>query len=120
MHANDNTKRDENSGKLFKVEPVNNAVRDNCAKIEQECNQSTDEQMIPAKMKKNGIPQYMPKKIHTWGFKNFVQAGKSGMIYDFFIYARARSAGTENCGAQDVVLHLVEGVLKNKNFRFFF
>ena len=120
LHANDNTKRDENSGKLFKVEPVNNAVRDNCAKIKQECYQSTDEQMIPAKTKKNGIPQYMPKKIHKWGFKNFVQAGKSGMIYDFFIYAGARSAGTESCGAQDIVLRLVEGVPKNKNFRIFF
>ena len=97
-HANDNTKRDENSGKLFKVEPVISAVRDNCAKIEQECNQSTDEQMIPAKTKKRGIRQYIPKKIHKWGFKNFVQAGKSGMIYDFFLYAGARSAGTESCG----------------------
>ena len=120
LHANDNTKRDENSGKLFKVEPVINAVRDNCAKIEQECNQSIDEQMMPAKTKKSGIQQYMPKKIHKWGFKNFIRAGKSGMIYDFFIYAGARSAGTESCGAEDVVLHLVEGVPKNKNFRIFF
>ena len=120
LHANDNTKRDENPGKLFKVEPVINVVRDNCAKIEQECNQSTDEQMMPAKSKKSGIRQCMPKKIHKWGFKNFVRAGKSGMIYDFFIYAGARSVGTESCGAQDVVLRLVEGVPKNKNFRIFF
>ena len=42
------------------------------------------------------------------------------MIYDFFIYAGARSAGTESSGAQDVVLHSVEGVPKNKNFRIFF
>ena len=42
------------------------------------------------------------------------------MIYDFFIYAGARNAGTESCGAQDVVLRLVEGVPKNKNFRIFF
>ena len=119
LHANDNTKRDENSGKLFKVEPVINAVRDNCAKIEQECNQSIDEQMIPAKTKKSGIRQYMSKKIHKWGFKNFVRAGKSGMIYGFFIYAGARSAGMESSGAQDVVLRLVEGVPKNKQLVFY-
>lgn len=52
--------------------------------------------MVPAKTKPSGIRQYMPKKIHKWGFKNLVRAGNSGIIYDFFIYAGAKSAGREN------------------------
>ena len=55
LHANYNTKKGDNSTKLFKVEPVVNAVRNNCLKIEQECHQSIDEQMIPAKTKRSGV-----------------------------------------------------------------
>ena len=61
FHANDNTTKDKNSTKLFKVEPVANAVRNNRRKIEQESHQSIDEQMILAKTKKSRIWQYMPK-----------------------------------------------------------
>ena len=75
--------------------------------------------MIPAKTKRSGIRQYMPKKIHKWGFKIFVRAGKSGMIYDFFIYAGPKSAGREKCGAEDTVLRLAEELPKNRNFQIF-
>ena len=119
LHANDNTKKGDNSTKLFKVEPVVNAVRSNCLKIEQECHQSIEEKMITLKTKRSGIRQYMPKKIHKWGFKNVVRAGKSGMIYDFFIYAGPKSAGREKCGAGDTVLRLVEELPKNRNFQIF-
>ena len=104
LHAVDNTTKNEYSGKLFKVKPAFDAVRKNCIKIEQERDQSVDEQMIPAKTKRSGIRQYMPKKIHKWGFKIFVRAGKSGFIYDFFIYAGATSADSQSCGAEDVIL----------------
>ena len=70
--------------KLFKVEPVVNDVGKNCRKIQQESDQFIDEQMIPAKTKSSGIWQYMTNKIHKWGFKNFVRAGKSDIIYFYF------------------------------------
>ena len=72
------------STKLFKVEPVFNDVRNNCRKIEQDSHQFIDEQMIPAKTKKSGIWQYMTNKIHKWGFKKFVRAEKSDIIYFYF------------------------------------
>ena len=63
---------------------------------------------VPVKTKRNEIRQYLPKKIHKWEFKNFVRAGASGIIYDFFFYAGQKSAGREKCGASEVVLRLVE------------
>ena len=75
--------------------------------------------MVPAKTKRSGICQYMPKKINKWGFKNFVRAGASGIIYDFFFYAEQKSAGREKCGSSEVVLRLVEELPKNQNFQLF-
>ena len=102
------------------MKPVLDAVRNNCIKIEQERDQSADEQMIPAKTKRSGIRQYMPKEIHKWGFKNFVRAGKSGIIYHFFVYAGATSTGAQTCGAEDVILRLVQEMPKHKQFRLYF
>ena len=70
----------------------------------QEQYQSIDEKMVPAKTKRSGICQYLPKKIHKWGFKNFVGAGASRIIYDFFFYAGQKCAGGEKCSASEVVL----------------
>lgn len=50
------------------VDPVVNAVCNNCRKIEQESHQSLNQQMIPAKRMKIRIWQYMPQKIQKWGF----------------------------------------------------
>lgn len=36
LHANDNTEKNENSSRLFKVEPVVNTLRTNCLSVEQE------------------------------------------------------------------------------------
>ena len=73
------------SDKFFKVRPLLDLVRNNCIKIEPEQHHSIDEQIIPAKTKRSGaVNQYNPKKIHNWGFKNMVCAGRSGIIYDFF------------------------------------
>ena len=120
LHAVDNSTKDESSDKLFKVKPVLEGVRQNCLKIDQEPYQSLDEQMIPAKTKRSGILQHLPKKIHKWGFKNFVRAGKSGFIYDFFLYAGSKSAGTEKCGVEDVVMRLLEEVPRHKGYRILF
>ena len=76
--VHDNT-RTAASGKLSKVKPLLDAIRSNCLRLEQEQNQPIDEQIIPAKTKRSGIRQYLPKKIHKWGFKNFFRAGELGI-----------------------------------------
>ena len=87
------------SDKFFKVRPLLDLVRNNCIKIEPEQHHSIDEQIIPAKTKRSGaVNQYNPKKIHNWGFKNMVCAGRSGIIYDFFMYGGKHSAGADKCG----------------------
>ena len=89
------------SDKFFKVRPLLDLVRNNCIKIEPEQHHSIDEQIIPAKTKRSGaVNQYNPKKIHNWGFKNMVCAGRSGIIYDFFMYGGKHSAGADKCGAR--------------------
>ena len=123
LHVNDNTRKDESGNKdnrLYKVQPVIEGVRQNCLKIEQEICHSIDEQIIPAKTKYSGIRQYNPKKPAKWGFKNFVRAGKSGMMYDFFLYAGAKSTGQAKCTAESVVLKLCENLPTNCNHLLFF
>ena len=122
LHVSNNTfaKNDENKGnRLYKIQPVLDHVRDNCLKIEPEIENSIDQQIIPAKTKYSGIRQYNPKKPVKWGFKNFVRAGKSDMMYDFFLYAGA-STTSEKCTGEYVVLRLSEALPKNQNFKLFF
>ena len=118
LHANDNTHKDDS--RLYKAQPILIAIRNNCQKIELEHDSSIDEQIIPAKTKYSGIRQYNPQKPVKWGFKNFVLAGKSGFMYDFFIYTGSKSAGTEKCGAESVVLRLAENIPKHQGYRLFF
>ena len=114
--ANDNKEKKDDSSRLFKVQPVVHALRTNCLSVDQQQYQSIDEQMVPAKTKRSGIHQYLPNKIHKWGFKNFVPAGASEIIYDFFFYAGQKSAGKEKCSASEVVLQLIEELPKNQNY----
>ena len=74
--------------------------------VEPEPVHSIDEQVIPAKTKQSGICQCNPKK---WGFKMFVRAGQSGMMYDFFLYAGKGSANNTDCSAANLALRLSEG-----------
>ena len=124
LHVVDNKEKDkpENKGdKCFKVKPLLEAVRTNCNKIEPEVNHSIDEQIILAKTKKSGgVRQCNPKKPHKWGLKTFVCSGKSGIIYDFFLYQGKNSAGVNSCSADAIVLKLSEGIPRNQGFRFFF
>ena len=118
LHANDNTLQ-KDGDRLHKVRPVLDGVRNNCVKVEAEVEHSVDEQIIPAKTKYSGIRQYNPKKPVKWGFKNFVRAGKSGIIYDFFMYTGA-STSDQNCNGYYVVTRLCDTLPKNKNYRVFF
>ena len=76
--------------------------------------------MIPATTKHSGIRHYLPKKIHKWGFKNFVRAGESGITYNFFIYSSANTLGWAQCSCEDhEVLRLIVYLPAHQNFRLF-
>ena len=62
----------------------------NCQKIEPEPIHSIDKQIMPAKTKPSRIRQYNPQKPKKSGFKMFVRAGHSGIMYDFFFVYRRR------------------------------
>ena len=123
VHVVDNTKNDKpgkKNDKFFKIRPVIEVVRQNSIAIEAEPVHSIDEQIILAKTKRSGIRQYNPKKPKKWGFKMFVRAGQSGMMYDFFLYAENDSANKTDCSAANVVLRLSEGIPQHQNFKLCF
>ncbi|XP_065642334.1 piggyBac transposable element-derived protein 2-like [Hydra vulgaris] len=91
LHFVDNTTFLEDSGKLFKIAPVIELIRKQCISLEPERFHAIDEQIIPSKTKYSKIRQYNPKKPCKWGFKNMVRAGRSGMMYDFYLYAGKES-----------------------------
>jgi hypothetical protein len=85
IHFADNTLIDDD--RYYKIRPILEHLRKNCIDIEEEKSYSVDEMMVPYKGKKAGSRrQYMPKKPTKWGFKFFVRAGNSGIVYDFFAY----------------------------------
>ena len=69
LHTNDNRAKKTDSSRLFKFETVANALHTNCLSIEQEQYLSINEQMVPVKTKRSGVLEYLPRKIHKWGFK---------------------------------------------------
>ena len=69
LHNNDNRAKKTDSSRLFKFETVANALHTNCLSIEQEQYLSINEQMVPVKTKRSGVLEYLPRKIHKWGFK---------------------------------------------------
>ena len=122
LHVSDNTlaQSEENKGnRLYKIKPVLEHVRQNCLKIEPEVQNSIDEQIIPAKTRYSGIRTFNPKKPVKYGFKNFVRAGKSGMMYDFFLYAGA-STSSEKCTGEYVILRLCENLPIHQNYQLYF
>ena len=86
LHFVDNSSFSKGNGKLFKFSPVIGVVRNQCLKVECKTYHAVDQQIIPSKTKYTKIRQYNPKKLCKWGFKNIVQAGKSGFMYDFYLY----------------------------------
>ena len=49
-----------------------------------------------------------------------VRAGRSGIIYNFFIYGGKHSAGADKCGIENSVLRLVQNIPKHQNYEVFF
>lgn len=87
MHFSDNSNVDPND-RYCKIRPIMEHVRKNCLRIEPENSFSIDEMMVPYKGTRAGSRrQYIKNKPHPWGFKFFVRAGVSGIVYDFFPYA---------------------------------
>ena len=69
LHTNDNTAKKADSSRLFKFETVANALHTNCLSKEQEQYLSINEQMVPAKTKRSGVLEYLPRKIHKVGIQ---------------------------------------------------
>lgn len=85
LHFADNSLED--TDRYYKVRPIAEKIRKNCLLQENENKFSIDEMMIAYKGRKAGNrKQYMKDKPNKWGFKNYVRAGVSGMIYDFILY----------------------------------
>lgn len=86
IHFCDNTSINEND-RFAKIRPLLASIRDNLLKIEPEADYSIDESMIPYKGKRAGhLRQYIKNKPKKWGFKFFIRAGVSGIVYDFLPY----------------------------------
>ena len=120
-HAADNLQKDNlknKNNRLHKITPVITHVRENCINLEAECDNSVDKQMISAKTKSSGTRQYNSQKPVKWGFKNFIRAASSGMIYDIFLYTGSLNK-TEKCTGAFVVKKF-ETLPKQLNFRLYF
>ena len=127
LHFVDNSTFDQQtSGKLYKIQPILESVRQQCLKVPPEESHSVDEQIIPAKTRYSGIRQYNPKKPVKWGFKNHVRAGASGFMYDFYVYAgKEASMDTPEQykhlqKSSQVVARLCTHLPKEKNHKLFF
>lgn len=87
LHFADNSSNGGTDDRYFKIRPLLDIIRSSFLSIEEEGKYSIDEMMIPYKGKRAGSrKQYIKNKPCKWGFKVFIRAGISGMIYDFLIY----------------------------------
>ncbi|KAJ8887099.1 hypothetical protein PR048_013314 [Dryococelus australis] len=78
-HFNDNAMA--NDDLYYKI------VKKNCNAIPNEKQQLIDEKMVPFKGTCAGSrKKYIKLKPKNWGFKIFVRAGSSGIVYDFVVY----------------------------------
>jgi len=71
--------------RFFKIRPLIEKIRQVCLSIPEEGKFSIDEMMIAYKGKKAG--SLRQEKPIRWGFKFFVRAGTSGIIYDFLPFS---------------------------------
>jgi len=73
----------------------------------------------------SSLKQYLPKKLHKWGYKIFVLSGNSGFAYDFEVYTGKQDnvllEGEHDCGASgNVVIRLTRAVPNNVGHKLFF
>lgn len=81
-----NIPKDAETNKLWKVQPVIDAVRNRCMELPRDSGTySIDEQMIPFTGRCH-LKQYVKNKPRPVGLKNFVITTSSGLVLDFEIY----------------------------------
>ena len=114
LHFVDNTTYTEESGKLFKIVPVIEAIRRQCIIIEPKCFHATDEQVIPSRTKFIKIRQYNPKKLCKWSFKNMVRAGSSWFMYGFYLYVEKKHTNNINRKCPFINQFSVSGTFKSR------
>ena len=118
VHINDTNK---NRGRLYKIRPIFEKLRQNCVSMIPEEYISIDEQIIPFKGR-SFLRRYMPKKPHKWGFKIFSRNGVSGMLYDYEMEGAPDPTSTViydklgYCGA-DVVMRLNDQIPKQMGYK---
>lgn len=76
------SKNAKESNKLWKVQPILDAVRQKCVTFSKAAKLSIDEQMIPFSGT-TSLRQYVKNKPNPVGLKNFVLASPSGLVHDF-------------------------------------
>lgn len=109
-----------NDNKLWKVQPVINAVRNACLQLPRDhVTYSIDEQMIPF-TGRCPMKQYVKNKPRPVGLKKFILATSSGLMLDFEIYqGDSTPLGNRDLGlGASVVLRLVKSLLY-ESFVFF-
>ena len=80
-----------------------------------------DEQIVPFKGA-SSMKQYVPKKPHKWGYKIFILADSTGVVYDFFPYT-GKIYPVNNPEVPDLgpssnsVLQLEECISNGQNFK---
>ncbi|CAK1600982.1 unnamed protein product [Parnassius mnemosyne] len=85
LHFSNNI--DANDDRYFKIRPILEKIRQTCLLVKEEGRYRIDEMMVPYKGTRAGSRrQYLPKKPKKWGFKMFIRAGVSGLVYDFLPY----------------------------------
>jgi len=116
MKARDDPEYD----KLFKVRQFVDSIKSSFQEIEVEGYNSVDELIIPFKGR-SSLKQYVRNKSHKWGIKVFARTGSCGMVYDFEVYMAKGTVKTVSpLGISgDIVLRLVDGLLKEQNYKVF-
>ena len=82
---------------------------------------SVDEQMVPFKGA-SSMKQYVPKTPHKWGYKIFILADSTGVVYDFFPYTEkidpmSNSKVPDLDPSSNSVLQLAECIPNGQNFK---
>lgn len=114
------SRNDPEYDKLYKVRPLLDCLSNYMKTLEPEEYQAVDEQIIPFKGR-NHLKQYVKNKPHKWGYKVFMRAGSSGLMYDFRIYEGRGTCEEVGLGfSGDIVMALCQTIPEGKNFKIFF
>lgn len=86
LHFVDNSLQKDSNDRYFKIRPLLDKMRQNFFKIKEEHKYTIDEMMVPYKGTRAGSRrQYIKNKPVKWGFKIYVRAGVSGMIFWYMV-----------------------------------